>query len=375
MRRDAAHLVVAGRDDRQRLLEAIDTGELDADLVDARQALHDGRRIEVGDVEQDVVLVDATAATFLDFGRHGAGNHVTRRQILGVRRITLHEAFLAGVTQDAAFAAHAFGDQHAGTGHAGRVELPELHVFERNAGTRRHAEAVTGIDEGIGRGVVDTAGTAGRENRGPGMEDHDLAGFHFHRGDAKDMTFGVADQVQRHPLDEELGVGLDVTLVHGVQHGVTGTVSGGAGAAYRLFAEVGHVAAERALVDLAVVGTVERHAVVFELDHHFVGLLAHELDRVLVAEPVGALDGVVHVPRPVIFLGVAERGGNAPLGGDGMRTGREDLGQHGGLEAGFGQLDRGTQAGATGANDHRIKLENRNTHAYSLQRIAAAHAV
>jgi hypothetical protein len=323
MGRDTAHLVVAGRNDRQRFFQAIDAGELQADFVDTRQALHDGSRIKVGDVEQDVVLVDATATTFLDFGRHGAGNHVTRRQILGVRRIAFHEAFLAGVTQDAAFAAHAFGNQHAGTGHAGRVELPELHVFERNAGTRRHAQAVTGIDEGVGRGVVDTAGTAGRENRGPGMEDHDLAGFHFHGGDAKDMTFFVANQVKRHPLDEELGVGLDVTLVHGVQHGVTGTVSGSAGATHRLFAEVGHVAAERTLVDLAVVGTVERHAVVLELNNHFVGLLAHELDRILVAEPVGALDGVVHVPRPVIFLGVTERSGNAPLGRNGMRTGRE----------------------------------------------------
>jgi hypothetical protein len=56
------------------------------------------------------------------------------------------------------------------------------------------------------------------------------------------------------------------------------------------------VATERTLIDLAVVGTVERHAVVFELNDNFVGLFAHEFDGILVAEPVGTLDGVVHVP-------------------------------------------------------------------------------
>ena len=336
MGRDAAHLVVTGRHDRQRFLQAIDTGKLDTDFVDARQALHDGGRIEVGDVKQDVVLVDAAAATFLDFRCHGAGDHVTRRQILGVWCVALHEAFLAGITQDAAFAAHTFGNQHARTGHTGRVELPEFHVFERDAGTRRHTQAVTGIDEGIGRRVVDTAGTASGENRRPAVEDHDLAGFHFHRGNAEDMAFFVADQVQRHPFNEELGVGLDVALIHRVQHGVTGTVSGSAGTTHRLFAEVGHVTTERTLVNLAVVGTVERHAVVLELDHDFVGLLAHELDRVLVTEPVGTLDGIVHVPRPVVFLGITEGSSHPTLRRNGVRAGRKNLGKHGGLQAGFG---------------------------------------
>jgi hypothetical protein len=36
---------------------------------------------------------------------------------------------------------------------------------------------------------------------------HDLAGLHFHRGHAEDLALFVANQVERHPLDEELGVG------------------------------------------------------------------------------------------------------------------------------------------------------------------------
>ena len=36
------------------------------------------------------------------------------------------------------------------------------------------------------------------------FEDHQVAGFHFERDDADDIAVGVADQVERHPLDEEL---------------------------------------------------------------------------------------------------------------------------------------------------------------------------
>jgi len=66
------------------------------------------------------------------------------------------------------------------------------------------------------------------------------------------------------------------------------------------------VAAERPLINLAVVEAVERHAEMLELDDHFIRLAAHELDRVLVAQVIGALDGVIHVPVPVVLFLVAE---------------------------------------------------------------------
>ena len=42
------------------------------------------------------------------------------------------------------------------------------------------------------------------------------------------------------------------------------------------------------------------------------------MDRILVSEPVGALDGVVHVPSVVVFGDVPECGVDAALGGDGV---------------------------------------------------------
>ncbi len=168
------------------------------------------------------------------------------------------------------------------------------------------------------------------------MEGNDLAGLHLERDDPEHLPRLVADQVERHPLDEELRVGAHVALIQGVQHRVAGAVGRGAGTANRLLAEVRHVTAERALIDLAFIGAVERHAEMLELDDDLGRLATHVLDGVLVTEPVGALDGVVHVPVPMVFLGIPERGGNTALGGHGVRTGGKDLRQDGRLESGLG---------------------------------------
>ena len=173
----------------------------------------------------------AAAAAFLDLGGHGARHHVAARQVLGVRRVALHEALAVLVQEIAALAAHALGDQHAGAGDAGGVELPELHVLERQPGARHHAEAVAGVDERVGRRPVDPPGAAGGQQGRFRLEDAQLAGLHLQRHDADARAvLRIADQVERHPLDEELGVGAHVLLVERVQHGVAGAVGGGAGA-------------------------------------------------------------------------------------------------------------------------------------------------
>ena len=168
-------------------------------------------------------------------------------------RIALHEAFAIAVEQkDGAFAAAAFGQQHARAGHAGGVELPELHVFQRMPARA----AMPRPSPVLMKALVDAAGRYGLRRRWPAARSW-LAGcagrrFPFQGGHADHVAVGVADQVQRHPLHEEVGLGPDVLLVQRVQHGVAGAVGGGAGALHGLFAVVGGVAAEGALVDGAV---------------------------------------------------------------------------------------------------------------------------
>ena len=103
------------------------------------QALHDRAAAQVGEVERDVVAVRSQPRPSLDFLIHAARHEVTRREILQFR-VAPHEALAVLVAQNRAFAATAFRQQHAGVVHASRVELPELHVFERNACARRHAQ-------------------------------------------------------------------------------------------------------------------------------------------------------------------------------------------------------------------------------------------
>jgi len=89
---------------------------------------------------------------------------------------------------------------------------------------------------------------------------------------------------------------------------------------------------------------------------------AKELDGVLVAQVVRALDGVVHVPEPVVLAHVAQRSADATLGRDGMRTRGEHLRQHGDFQAGFGQLQGRAHAGTAGTHDDRIELAGGNGH-------------
>src|SRR3546814_3881192 len=49
-------------------------------------------RIEMIEMQEDVILMRADATAFANFDRHRARNHVARGKILGRRRITLHEA-------------------------------------------------------------------------------------------------------------------------------------------------------------------------------------------------------------------------------------------------------------------------------------------
>lgn len=282
------------RQHRDRLLGHVHTGEDVCAFGDAGQLFVDHFRPKVGQVEQDVILVLAYTAAFANFHRHRTRHHVARSQVLVMRCVALHEALAIAVTQDAAFAAHAFGDQAARTVDASGMELHEFHVLHRQARTHHQAAAITGTGVCGGGAEVGTSVTAGRQHHAVGAEQMQRTFGHVQCEHATANAFFVEDQIEREVLDHEACVVRQRLLIQGMQHGVAGTIGCGAGTLRgRAFTILGGHAAERALVDLALFGPRERHAVVLEFDDGRNRLATHVLDRVLVAQPIGTLDGVV----------------------------------------------------------------------------------
>ena len=173
--RHAAHRVVRGGVDGHRLGVGLDAEVGARELGDVGQLGVDVRRLQVGQVEQDVVLVRPGAAAVADLHRHVAGHHVARGQVLHRRGVALHEPLALGVAQDRAFTAGRLGQQDAEPGQAGGVELVELHVLQRQPAPPHDAHPVTGQGVRVRRRLEHLAETAGGQDDRLGVEDVDLA--------------------------------------------------------------------------------------------------------------------------------------------------------------------------------------------------------
>ena len=166
----------------------------------------------------------------------------------------------------------------------------------------------------------------------------------------------VHQEIDREVFDEEARLVLQALLVQRVQDGMAGTVSRRAG-------PIGHVAlgifrrmtAEPPLVDLALVGATERNAEMLEFDDRIDRLAAHIGDRVLVSEPIGAPDGIEHVPAPVVLLDIAERCADSSLRRDRVAAGWKHLGDAGRVQPGRDHAERSPEAGSAGAEHDDVE--------------------
>ena len=77
------------------------------------------------------------------------------------------------------------------------------------------------------------------------------------------------------------------------------------------------------LINFPLCCSGKRHAIILQFEDGRGGLPRHVVDGVLVAQPVGPLDGVVHVPAPVVRPHVTQGGIDTTLCGHSVGTGRE----------------------------------------------------
>ena len=354
--RHPAHRVVRGRLDRDGVGVRLDPQVRTGELGDVRELGVQLLGWQVREVQEDVVGVRPAAAPLTDLGVDRPGHHVARREVLDGGGVTLHEALAVLVAQDPALAAGAFGEQDAHLPDAGRVELVELHVLQRQALAVDDAHAVAGQRVGVRGHLEHLAEAAGREQHRLGSEDVHLAGRQLVRDDAAGHLLAVdlgQAQVQDVELVVEVDVVLHALLVERLQDHVAGAVGRKAGSAHRGLAVVAGVPTEPALVDAPLRGPVERQPHLLQVQDRVDGLLAHHLGGVLVDQVVAALDGVEGVPLPVVLLDVGQRRAHAALRRAGVRAGRVQLGQHR-RAAALAGLQGGAHPGAAGADDDGV---------------------
>ena len=197
------------------------------------------------------------------------------------------------------------------------MELHHLHVLQRHPDPERHRHPVARAGVRVRRALVEPAGAAGRE-------DHRLRAD---RLEAAVQDVPADDALAAVVLDDELPgevllvdaqVALHHLLVEDVDEDVAGDV-GRVGGARRAGG------AEGPLRDPPVLGAREDRAPVLELVDVAGRLLAEDLDRVLVAQVVGALDRVEGVLLGVVLGGVPERRVDPALGRAGVAADRMDL--------------------------------------------------
>ena len=307
------------------------------------EPLEDALGAEMAQVEQHVPV---QAAPLVDLRLLGARDDVARRELHRVRRVADEEALRVLVEQVRALSAAALGDEHAGRRERRRMELHHLHVLQRDARLQRERHAVSRARVRVRRAGVEPA-------RATGGEDHRLRGDRAQpAGDEIPRDHALAAVLVDDELPgEELLVRRDVALHHLLVEHVDEDVAGDVG-------RVGRArlagCAEGALRDLAVLRSGEDRPPALELVHVARRLLAEDLDRVLVAEVVGALHGVEGVLLRIVLRRVSERGVDPSLGRARMAANRVDLRQERDVGTGIESLDGGTHAGTSRPDDHHV---------------------
>ena len=247
--------------------------------------------------------------------------------------VVLQVAVAVLVQHVAALGAGGFGDQDAGERQTRRMVLHELHVFERSAGAKGQRHAITALDVGVCREGKDAAATAGAENHCLRQDRLNSSRHQLDGDDAADHAV-VDEQLG----DEPLVVARDRLILHScleerVQHVEAGFVGGKPGAHFL------H-ATEGANRDMSVGLAIPRASPALQLRQLLRSFRHEGFDRILIAEPVAARDGVVGVfVETVVGLGHSRC---AAFRGHGVTAHWVDLGDDGDVELGidFGRGNR-----------------------------------
>jgi len=354
---DTTHVVMDSWEDRDWLLGNVNAGEDLCGLRNSGKSSIELLNWKMVELEVHMIFVKADTTTSSDFHGRSAGDNVSGSKILCGRRVSFHVSLTLGVDKDTTFTSATFGDQATSSVDTSRVELDELKIGVVKTGSGDHGHTISGAGVGGGARLPGPTVAASGENCVLGVESVDRTVFHAdgHATDA--VALVIHDQISCEILDKVSCVVVKRSSVKSVEERVTSSV-GDAAASMSLatLSVFERLTAKRALVDLAFWSSGEGHTVVLELNDGVGSFSSHVVDGVLVTEPIGALDSVVHVVLPAVLLHVAESSIDSSLSRDSVRSSWEELGDASSVEASFGKAESSAETSSTGANDESVEF-------------------
>ncbi len=234
------------------------------------------------------------------------------------------------------------------------MELEELHILRRDPPPHGDGHAVSGVGMSVGGDFEDPAPATGGKHHRLGMEHVQFPGGQLDRNDAGGPPLG-GQQIHHLEFIVEIDPVLDALLIERLQDHMTGAIGRVGRSSHRFPGLIVGVTAEGSLCDLAVRGAIEGQPQVLQVVHGGDRLVAHEFNRVLIAQVVAAFDRVVGVPFRTVFLFAPQGCADAALCRSGMRAHRMQLAEHRRVGA-SGRVEPGHEPGSSPAYDQHLVL-------------------
>ena len=227
------------------------------------------------------------------------------------------------------------------------MKLDKLHVLQRQAGAQDHTAAITSTRVCGGAGKIGpTVSTRGQYDfLRPESVDRSILESPGHHTPAGVSV--VHNEIERKIFDKKFGSVFQRLLIQGMQYCMTRPIRCSTGPLRNAFAIIRSHAPEGSLVDETIRCSRKRHTIMFEFDNGIRRFLAHVFDRILVTEPVGTFDGVIHMPAPIVLAHIAKGRADSALGRNRVAAGWKNLGYARCLQPGLSQAKRRAQAGTT----------------------------
>ena len=303
----------------------------------------------VRDVEKRAAV--RSAAPFLHFGVDRARHHVARRKLHALRVVLLHEALAVLVAQDAAFAAHRFGDQNSlhsrRPDHPRGMKLHEFHVQQLGACFVGQRHSVARAFPGIRRDLPGFPDAAGGDHDRLRLEHDETPGLAPVSERARDAV-AVFQQLRDRAFHENVEAHLHAAVLQRADHLQARAVADVAQPLER-------VAAERALQNVAVLGAVEKRAPLLELAHAVRSFLRVKLRHAPVVQRAfrraSCRGNACASRRPCPRC---HRRGESALGHHRVRLAQQRFAYHAHFRALRQRLDRSPEARAARADDQHV---------------------